>query len=86
MRNVTWAVLTAMGLGLVVPAHGDDPPATAKEGATEAATSGDGAGGAQATPLVEEVRTGAASMEPSEAETGAERVERAFVESIWNSP
>ena len=36
--------------------------------------------------MVEETRNGAGSMEPASTETDEERVEREFVESIWNSP
>lgn len=88
MRRITWAAMTAMGLGLAVPAHGDDPPVTDSQGAYEekAPAKASGTAAEQATPLVEEIRTGAASMEPSDQETGEDRVERAFVESIWNSP
>jgi len=41
---------------------------------------------ASGTIQVEEIRGGAGSMEPQDAETGEERVEREFVSSIWNSP
>ncbi len=89
MRNLVWAVAIVAGMGLAVPAIGDDPPVTDTQGAYEKAkaTAGaEAATGGESTITVEEVRTGAGSMEPSDGDTPEDRSEKAFVDSIWNSP
>ena len=92
MKQTTWVVLAAVGLSFAAPAFADDPPAPGSaeqlirdqeaEVADWKATS---------TVQVVEVRDGAGSMEPADtkgadAETAEDRAERAFVESVWNSP
>ncbi len=89
MRNLVWAVAVVAGMGLAVPATADDPPVTDAQGASQQAKTSAGAEAAsdpQSTILVEEVRTGAGSMEPSDTDTQEDRSEKAFVDSIWNSP
>jgi hypothetical protein len=87
MKRITWAVLVAAGFSFAVPAYAEDPPATESG---DQASSGQGSGAAKDTRtssvMVEETRNGAGSMEPAQTETDQERVEREFVESIWNSP
>jgi hypothetical protein len=87
MKRITWAVLAAAGFSFAVPTYAEDPPAEiwgdeqssgqVSEAAKDSRTS---------SVTVEEARNGAGSMEPAHTETDQERVEREFVESIWNSP
>jgi len=87
MTRFTWALLAAAGFSFAVPAYADDPPATVSG---DQASSGQGSGAEKdirtSSVTVEEARNGAGSMEPAQTETDQERVEREFVESIWNSP
>ena len=85
MTRFTWALLAAAGFSFAVPAYAEDPPAT--ESGEALVRAGGRGGDCQATSaMVEETRNGAGSMEPAPTETDEERVEREFVESIWNSP
>jgi hypothetical protein len=88
MTRTTWAVVVAMGMGLAAPVLADDPAATDQGNARTAGAvrQDDAAGGAASTIQVEEVRSGAGSMEPAEAETPEERAERQFAESVWTVP
>jgi hypothetical protein len=90
MRNLTWAVVVAAGMGMAVPASGDGPVPPQGTGADggKAATTSEAAASTQGGDAsgVEEIRTGAGSMEPSDSESPEDRNERLFVESIWNSP
>jgi hypothetical protein len=91
MRTLTWAVVVAAGMGMAAPASGGSPvpPEGGGAGSGEATTSEVAAskpGGEASSIQVEEIRTGAGSMEPSDADTPESRSERAFVENVWNSP
>ncbi|HET8732802.1 MAG TPA: hypothetical protein VFM45_03405 [Anaeromyxobacteraceae bacterium] len=87
MRNLAWAVAVVAGLGLARPATGDGPPVTDTQGVYEEATaSTEAASAGLSTITVEEVRSGAGSMEPSDGDAPQDRSERAFVENVWNSP
>jgi hypothetical protein len=87
MKRITWAVLAAAGFSFAVPAYAEDPPAAGsgeeliRDQEAEAA-----AFGSTSAIEIEETRGGAGSMEPAGTETDEARVEREFVESIWNSP
>ncbi len=80
MKRMTWAVILASGMGFAVPALADDPPAQGEEQKTAEATAG------TASAIADAMRDGAGSMEPSEAESDEDRVEREFVTAVWNSP
>jgi hypothetical protein len=87
MTRFSWAVLAAAGFSFAVPAFATDPPASESAEQLIADQEAEAkAYQASGTIQVEEVRGGAGSMEPQDAETGEERVEREFVTSIWNSP
>jgi len=87
MTRFTWMLLAAAGFSFAVPAYAEDPPASGsgeevirdREAEATAHT-------ATSTIQIEETRNGAGSMEPAERETDEERVEREFVNAIWNSP
>jgi hypothetical protein len=92
MKQITWAVLAAMGVAFAVPAFADDPPAPGsaeqliKDQEAEAA-----AWKATSTSQNVEVRDGAGSMEPgdtkeADTQSAEDRVERDFVTNVWNSP
>jgi hypothetical protein len=89
-RSATWAVLAAVGMVLAWPVLADDPPAAGKGGSEATGTAAAETRGAPAPePLVEDVRAGAGSMEPGEAEassTAEEQAEQRFAESVWTSP
>jgi hypothetical protein len=97
MRRLTWAVVVAAGIGLTSPARGWDPiaeeeadpgkyEADAAAEASQLAKAAQPGNDTRSEPLVEEVRTGAGSMEPGYGETREQRSERVWVESIWTSP
>jgi hypothetical protein len=93
MKRIQLALIVAALLLPFQPAIADDPPAPGDDtgyGAGAATASKDAArappGDATQTIQVEEVQTGAASMEPKDDESPAERSERAFIENVWNSP
>ena len=96
MKRVTCAVLAAAGVSVSVQAFAYDPPASEATEATEQDRVGEElirdqeaeAKAFQATSTVQvaEIREGAGSMEPAETESDADRVEREFVTSVWNSP
>ena len=88
MTRTTWAVLAAAGMALAVPVLADDPKADgAKAGeSTTTSTPAPQAGEARTEVLVEDVRSGAGSMEPADQETQEERTEREFVANVWTSP
>jgi hypothetical protein len=93
MKNVGIAVIAAALLLPFQPALADDPPATGDDvgygsGTTTASKDAPPAptAGATQTIQVEEIQTGAASMEPKDDESPADRSERAFIENVWNSP
>jgi hypothetical protein len=92
MKQITWAVLAAMGGAFAVPAFADDPPAP---GSTEKRSQDQEAGAAEskATSTIQtvEIRDGAGSMEPgdtkeADTQSAEDRVERDFVTNVWNSP
>jgi hypothetical protein len=93
MKRMTFAMLAAAGASISVQAFAYDPPASE---ATEQDRAGEElirdqeaeakAFQAASTIQVSEVRDGAGSKEPAETESDADRVERDFVTSIWNSP
>jgi hypothetical protein len=87
MTRFTLGVLAAAGFSLAVPTYAEDPPAdgSAEEMIREQEAEAK-AYQASATTQVEEVRSGAGSMEPAATESDEERAERAFVANIWNSP
>jgi hypothetical protein len=87
MTRFTWGLLASVGVFFAVPAFADDPPSPRP--AEEIIASQEAEARAhQATSniQVEEVRGGAGSMEPADVESDEERVEREFVNTVWNSP
>jgi hypothetical protein len=101
MRTLTWAVVVVAGMGLARPVlagapggYDPVPPSDAEAEGHEAAVSEPpAASGAPAamdantsTITVEEVRSGAGSMEPATEETPQERSDQVFVANVWNSP
>jgi len=79
MKRILLAPFVAALLLQFTPALADDPPS---QGDDEEY----GASAATKTTEAEETQAGAASMEPQEDESPADRSERAFVENVWNSP
>jgi hypothetical protein len=77
MNQAMRRVLTMAAILAATPVFGDDPPVAGQGTATAAEVS---------APGVEEIRTGAPGMEPQETESQEDRMEREFVEEIWNSP
>lgn len=88
MTRTTWAVLAAAGMTFAVPVLADDPKVDGSkaDGSATASTPAPPAGEARTEVLVEDVRSGAGSMEPADAETQEERTEREFVANVWTSP
>jgi hypothetical protein len=85
MRRITWAVLVTVGLGVAAPVLAYDPD----EGdpyAYDGEHAGDVAPASAATAVAQDPSAGAGSMEPQERESDADRAERDFVASVWNSP
>jgi len=87
MTRFTWGVLAAAGFSFAVPSYAADPPVPGSAEQLIADQEAEArAFQATATVPVEEVRSGAGSMEPAETESDEERVEREFVANVWNSP
>ena len=81
MRTIAVAVVVAAGLGVANPVVAEDLPEDSET--TESARK------ATAAVEAEAIRTGAGSMEPSEADAPDDAqaaAERAFAENVWTSP
>ncbi|HET8724098.1 MAG TPA: hypothetical protein VFM53_07800 [Anaeromyxobacteraceae bacterium] len=77
MRRMAWAVLAMAAMAFAVPTLAEDSPGDAE--------TTDSARKASDAVVVEDIRSGAGSMEPGE-DDAQEAAERAFVENVWNSP
>ena len=96
MKRMTHALLAAAGASISIHAFAYAPPASEATEAMEQDRVAEElireqeaeAKAFQATSTVQvaEIREGAGSMEPAETESDADRVEREFVTSVWNSP
>jgi hypothetical protein len=86
MKRIQLALIAAALLLPFQPAFADDPPARGEEAANGSGAATAPPGNATQTIQVEEIQTGAASMEPKDDESPADRSERAFIENVWNSP
>ncbi len=77
MRRMAWAVIAVAAMAFAAPTLAEDSPGDA-ETTDSAKKASDEVG-------VEDIRSGAGSMEPGE-DDAQEAAERAFIENIWKSP
>jgi hypothetical protein len=85
MNQAMRRVLAMAAVLAATPVFGDYPP-VAGQGTATAAEESAPTPAKEAAPGAEEIRAGAPGMEPQETESQEDRMEREFVEEIWNSP